>query len=176
MVKDLSKSLELIDRDRIMKSFIPFIVPELDDQEILTRIVNNQQVQINYRQASDIVRLGDCIDYCIVLILADHVNYVSLGGTLYTKLKNSVFISTALNSDIVSSLNTVVSMVLKNKPSIEVAQSLFDIFTSRQVFNEYSELIALLLANVYCLRNCIGEVIDYDPNKNQVIIKQVEST
>lgn len=176
MQADFSRSVDLIDKDEFMKAFIPIIVPELNDELTLSKIVSNQCVNMTLEQAINIARLSDCVDYCVMLAVSNYVNYVALGNSLYTKLKSSMYFSTTLSSEAVASLNTIISFVLKSTPSEQTAQCLFDVFMARRVFNEYSELISLLLVNVYCLRHRIGTVVGWDSFNNRVKIKLVEST
>ena len=163
----MNTTVKLINKESMLRIFAPFIDSQV--HKYIDKILDGEPVNATYNQIKKFAKLEDCVDYCIMLTLADHVNYIAVGNTLYSKLYSTSYFAPKSKTEATESLNSVINLLLLNKPSDKNAVQLFDVFMSRQVFGEHTLLIALMLTDIYCKHTAIGVVTGYNGHDGPLI-------
>ena len=147
--------LELVDKQFLMLNFAKCFIPDLQEFEVKIYL-DGGVVNRPVKDIKLLVKVEDCVDYCMLLTVHGHVNYVALARMLYQKLNKDVCLS--LPDEVSQALESTVYMCSSNKPTENVVRQIYDIFMGVRGYGHYRRIIAFMIASVYCMHEDIGRV------------------
>lgn len=156
MQKELSaRVLELLDKKWMMYEMTKCLNLNLTLEQ-LNQYLSDSPISLTASTFKQLYKIEQCVDKGLILALSNHVNYLAFAEGIYKVFVSNGFIR--VNSEIASALMNTLEIVLQEKVDDRLICNLYNATASVNTFENYKYAIAILVTNVFSMREAYGKV------------------